>query len=200
MYGKIYFHLYGYGTKHVFLTDVTNIFAFNVVAYLYLLKPFLKSEKNYKKISIFAVVMCGIYLLIITITLLMTFSFITQTDETLSVYLVTRLISFGRFFQRIDAIFIFVWILVILSFLSLNIFIIAHIFKKITNLNSHTELVFSTAALLFSVSLMFKNMSTVKFITANIYKLYNFILVFIVSFLILLFGFVKKRRKKGVPK
>ena len=144
--------------------------------------------------------MCGIYLLISIITLLMTFSFITQTDETLSVYLVTRLISFGRFFQRIDAIFIFVWILVILSFISLNLFIIAHVFKKITNLNSQSELVFSTAALLFSVSLIFKNMSTVKFITANFYKLYNFILVFIVSFLILLFGYVKKRREKGVPK
>lgn len=130
----------------------------------------------------------------------MTFSFITQTDETLSVYLVTRLISFGRFFQRIDAIFIFVWILVILSFLSLNLFIIAHIFKKIANLNSHSELVFSTGALLFSVSLIFKDMSTVKFITGNIYKLYNFILVFIVSFIILLFGYVKKRRIKGVPK
>ena len=143
--------------------------------------------------------MCGIYLLISIITLLMTFSFITQTDETLSVYLVTRLISFGRFFQRIDAIFIFVWILVILSFISLNLFIIAHVFKKITNLNSQSELVFSTAALLFSVSLIFKNMSTVKFITANFYKLYNFILVFIVSFLILLFGYVKKRREKGVP-
>ena len=144
--------------------------------------------------------MCGIYLLISIITLLMTFSFITQTDETLSVYLVTRLISFGRFFQRIDAIFIFVWILVILSFISLNLFIISHVFKKITNLNSQSELVFSTAALLFSVSLIFKNMSTVKFITANFYKLYNFILVFIVSFLILLFGYVKKRREKGVPK
>jgi len=190
----------GYSAKQTFLTDITNLFAFNVVSYLYFLKPFLKSEKHYKKISIFAVVMCGLYLLISIITLLMTFSFITQTDETLSIYLVTRLISFGRFFQRIDALFIFVWILVILSFISLNLFIISYIIKKAANLKSHSELVYSAAALLFSIGLMFKDITTVKFVTANIYKFYAFILVFIVSFLVLLFGFIKKKRKKGVSK
>lgn len=194
------FPIFGNGIKETFLTNATNIFAFNVVAYLYFLKPFLKDENHYKKISIFAVIMCGIYLLISILTLLMTFSFISHTDETLSMYLVTRLISFGRFFQRIDAIFIFTWILVILSFISLNLFIIAHIIKKTTRLKSHSELVFASSALMFSLSLLFKNMSTIKYLTANVYKIYAVILVFIVSFLILLFAYIKKKRSKGVPK
>lgn len=194
------FPVLGYGARQTFLTDFTNIFAFNVVAYLYFLKPFLKSEKHYKKISIYAVIMCGLYLLVSIITLLMTFTFITQTDETLSVYLVTRLISFGRFFQRIDALFIFVWILVIISFLSLNLFIISHIIKKAVKLRSHSELVYSSSALLFSISLMFKNITTVKWFTTNTYRIYAFVLVFIVSFFILLFAFIKKKKKKGVNK
>lgn len=192
------FPIMGDGTKETFLTNITNIFAFNVVAYLYFLKPFLKDEKHYKKISIFAVIMCGVYLLISIITLLMTFSFITQTDEALSMYLVTRLISFGRFFQRIDALFIFVWILVILSFISLNLFIISHIIKKALKLKSHSELVYSSAALMFALSLFFKDMSTIKFLTANVYKIYAVILVFVLSFFILLFAYIKK--KKGASK
>lgn len=191
------FPVLGYGAKETFLTHSTNIFAFNVIAYLYFLKPFLKSEKDYKKISIFAVIMCGIYLLISIVTLLMTFSFITHTDETLSVYLVTRLISFGRFFQRIDAIFIFVWILVILSFISLNLFIIANIIKKVLNLKSQLELVYPSAAILFSLSLILKDVANLKFITLNIYRPYFIILVFIISFIILLLAYWKNKRKRS---
>lgn len=189
----------GYGAKETFLTNITNIFAFNVIAYLYFLKPFLKTETNFKKISVLAVVLCGLYLLISVVSLLMTFAFITQTDEVLSLYLLTRLINFGRFFQRVDAIFIFIWILTMLSFLSLNLFIISHIIKKSIKLKSSSELIYPVSSLLFAISLSFKDISTVKFVTRNIYKIYNFILVFIISFLILLFGFIKKK-KQGVSK
>lgn len=180
--------------KETFLINIPNIFAFNVVAYLYFLKPFIKSEKYYKKISIFAVIMCGIYLLINTITPLMLFPFITHTDETLSVYLVTRLISFGRFFQRVDALFIFVWILITTSFLSLNLFILSHIVKKVVKLKSHVQLVYPMAVFILSIGLMFKDISVVKFATKNVYRFYSFILVFIVSFLILLLAYIKKKR------
>ena len=190
------FPLLGYGTKEIFLINIPNIFAFNVVAYLYFLKPFIKSEKYYKKISIIAVVLCGLYLFISIITLLMVFPFIMHTDETLSVYLVTRLISFGRFFQRVDALFIFVWILIITSFLSINLFILSHIVKKLAKLKSHLQLVYPMASLIFAVGLMFKDISIIKYATRYIYRFYGFILVFIISFLVLLFAYVKKIRKK----
>lgn len=197
MLGKTCSLFYGYGTKEIFLINIPNIFAFNVVAYLYFLKPFIKSEKHYKKISIFAVIMCGIYLFISVITLLMVFPFIMHTDETLSVYLVTRLISFGRFFQRVDALFIFVWILIITSFISLNLFIISHIINKVVRLKSHTQLVYPIAALTLSAGLMFKDISIIKFATRYIYRYYGFILVFGVSFLILLLAYIKNKRKRS---
>ncbi len=188
------FPVFGYGIKETFFNNIPNIFAFNVVAYLYFLKPFLKSETYYKKISIIAVIICGLYLLCSTATLLMSFAFITQTDETLSLYLLTRLISLGKFLQRVDALFIFVWILAILSFLSLNIFIISHIIKKCINVKSSSELVFPISAILFSTALSFKNMASLKFVVRNIYRYYNCILVFIVSFLILLLAYMKKKK------
>lgn len=124
----------------------------------------------------------------------MTFPFIIQTDETLSVYLVTRLISFGRFFQRVDAIFIFVWILIVISFISLNLFIISHIIKKTFKLNSHRELVYPISTLAFSIGLIFKDIATIKYVTRYIYRYYGFILVFIVSFVILMLAYFKKKR------
>lgn len=190
----------GYGAKETFLSQITNIFAFNVVGYLYFLKPHLKSETDFKKISITAVVLCGLFLILSVISLLMTFAFISQTDETISIYLLTRLISFGRFFQRVDAIFIFIWVLAILSFLSLNLFIVAQIIKKALNLKSSEELIYPISALLFGGGLTFKSLTAVKLFTKNFYKIYSSILIFIISFLILFFAYIKKRRKQGDSK
>ena len=188
--------IFGNGIYETFFLNLPNIFAFNVVSYLYFLKPFIKNEKSYKKISIFAVIMCGIYLFISVSTLLMIFPFIMHTDETLSVYLVTRLISFGRFFQRVDALFVFVWIIIIISFLSLNLFILSYIIKKLAKLKTHTQLICPISALTLAIGLMLKDISYVKFATRYIYRFYGFILVFVISFIIFLFAYIKKTRRK----
>lgn len=190
------FPIFGYGVKETFLLNLPNLFAFNVVSYLYFLKPFIKNEKNYKKISILVVIMCGIYLLISIIILLMLFPFITQTDETLSVYLVTRLISFGRFFQRVDALFIFIWIIIIISFISLNIFILSHIIKKIAGLKFYSPLVYPISAIILAISLMFKDISELKHMIMYVYRIYGVVLIFIVSFLVVIFSYIKNNRKK----
>lgn len=194
------FPILGYSSRETFVTGITNIFAFNVISYLYFFKPFSKDESNFKKISIISVIICGIYLLVSVTSLLMSFSFIIETDETLSLYNLTRLVNFGRFFQRVDAIFIFLWILTVLSFLSLNVFIIAHIIKKSINTKVSSELIYPTSAMLFAVALSFKDVSVIKFINRNIYKIYNCILVFIISLLILLFAYFKSKKKQGDTK
>lgn len=194
------FPVLGYGARETFIAGMTNIFAFNVISYLYFFKPFVKNESNFKKISIIAVIICGIYLLVSITSLLMSFSFITETDETLSLYNLTRLINFGRFFQRVDAIFIFLWVLTVLSFLSLNVFIIAHIIKKSINAKVSSELIYPTSALLFVVALSFKDIATIKFINRYIDKIYNCILIFIISLLILLFAYIKKKKRQGDTK
>ena len=100
------FPAFGYGLDSVFINGLSNLFAFNVIGYLFLLKPMLKEEKHFKTISIVSVIICGIYILMSIISLLMTFPFIVETDEMFSIYLLTRLVSFGNFLQRVDAIFI----------------------------------------------------------------------------------------------
>lgn len=191
------FPVLGYGAKETFLNQSSNIFVFNIVAYLYFIKPFFKEETNFKKISVFAVVLCGIYLLVSIISLLMTFSFVIGADENFSLYLLTRLVSFGKFLQRVDAIFIFIWILNTIAFISFDLFIISHILKKLLNVESFSPLVYPSAVLLFSVSLLFKNLASLRTFYRNYYKFYSIILVFVVSFIIFLLAYIKKK-KEGV--
>lgn len=191
------FPAFGYGTKSIFLNGLGNLFAFNVIIYLFLLKPMLKEEKHFKAISIISVVVCGIYILMSIISLLMTFPFIIETDEMFSIYLLTRLVSFGNFLQRVDAIFILLWIFIFLTFLSFNFYCILKLFKKMFNISNSSELSYSLASLIIGLALAFKDIHTVKYVFRNYLKLYAVILIFVISFIVLLLAYLKKKRSRG---
>lgn len=190
------FPVFGFGTDKIFINGLSNLFAFNIIAYLFLLKPMLKEAKHFKFISIFSVIVCGIYILVSVVSLLMTFPFTIQTDEMFTLYLLTRSISFGEFFQRVDAIFILLWIFVFLSFLSFNFYCILQIFKKNFNIRYPKELSFSLIALILGIALLFKDISVVKHIFRNHFKIFTVILVFVISFFVLLLAYLKSLRKE----
>lgn len=190
------FPILGFGTESIFLNGLMNLFAFNVITYLFLLKPMLKKEEDFKAVSIISVIICGIYLLLSVVSLLMSFSFIVETDEMFSLYLLTRLVSFGNFLQRIDAIFIFLWILIFFTFLSFNFYCISQIFKKIFKTGASSELCYSIASLIIGIGLIFKDISMVKYVLRNYLKIYSVILIFVVSFMILIFAYIKKKTAK----
>lgn len=191
------FPIFGYGVKETFLTHITNVFGFTVLAYLFFIKPFLKGEDNFKTISIVTVVLHGIFLLVSIISLLMTFSFIPQIENNLALHLLTRLIDFGKFLQRVDAIFVFIWILSIVSFLSFNLFLAANIVKKLCNLSSSHCIVYPISALVFSLAISFKDISIIKNFFKYGYKFYSIFLIFIISFIVMLLGYLKKKKQGG---
>ena len=187
------FPIFGFGIDSVFINGLNNLFAFNVIAYIFFLKPILKQEKDFKTISIVSVIICGIYILLSIISLLMSFPFIIETDEMFAVYLLTRIVSFGEFLQRIDAVFILLWILVFLSFLSFNFYCILRIFKKIFKFENATTLCYSLSLIILGIALSFKDITNVKFILRNYFRPYSIILIFIISFIILLLACFKKK-------
>lgn len=67
-------------------------------------------------------IISSVYLLLSVICLLLVFSFITDSNETISIYLLVKTIRYSEFIQRANALFIFVWILSILSYVSIVIF------------------------------------------------------------------------------
>ena len=188
------FPIFGYGAKNLFITQSINLFTFNIIGYLYFLPPFLKDTKDYKKISIFTIIICGLYYLLTILALTMTFAYGFKADESFSLYLIARLATLGRFFQRIDAVFFLVWILAFLSFLSFNIYLVTYIIKKSFELSSSNELVYSISVIIIGGSLVFANIANVNSFTQSIFRPFTFILIFCMSFVILLIANFKKRR------
>lgn len=186
----------GYGVNETFILGATNIFSFGGLIYLFLIRPNLKNSKNYKKIGIISILISASYLLLSVASLLLQFPFISNGKEVLSTYLSSRTIEFGKFFQRSDAIFIFIWILAFLAYLSVIIAYIVKINKKSLNIENPSMIIYLTAIIIFVIALIPKSVTQIRFLETVVYKYAALIIVFFYNFIILLLANLKKRRSK----
>ena len=73
------FPIFGYGASQIFFTNISNLFAFDGIAYILFLKPLLKNEENYSKINIIAIIFVSIFLFLSVLCILLSLPFIKIT-------------------------------------------------------------------------------------------------------------------------
>ena len=192
--------LLGNGVSSTFFSGLSNLFAFGGISYLYLIPPHLKDQKNYTKIALISIGISSFFLLISVATLLFTFPFVTTSEEIFPLYLAARFIEFGRFFQRLDAIFVLTWILSMIGYLSIAFSFASDIFQKMAKLQSPKWIFSLLALLVFGIALLPQNMEQVSFLEENVYSSIILVLVFEVCLSILVLSNIKHywiNRKKG---
>lgn len=113
-----------------------------------------------------------------------------------SLFLLSRQIELGNFLQRVDALFIFLWIFVIFTYLSFIIFLINRIMKKLIPVSNEKMLSFLSCSLLFTISLIPVNIAQIHFIEDTLYRYLIIGFSFILGIIILLLANIKKIRSK----
>lgn len=151
------FPIFGDGLFNTFILGLKNMASFGGIAYIYFLPPFLKEPENFKKISLISIGLSAIYLILCISTLLFMFSFSLTTNEIAPLYYATRYIEFGNFIQRLESIFLFIWILVFACYLGIVLKFSMSIFKKITNIDTQKPLLDLFGLLMLSIALVPKN-------------------------------------------
>ena len=189
------FPIMGYGFNQTFISGSSNIYAFSGLVYIYFIKSDLKNYKDYTKVGIISIVVSAIYLLFTVTALLMMFPFLTADNQAMSVYLSTRLIEYGKFMQRVDALYIFVWIFIFFSYLSVIFIYISQISKESIISGNNNWYIFIIALLIFIVAIVPKNLTQVRFLETSIYKYTSLGIVFILSLSILFLGYLKKKKE-----
>lgn len=188
------FPVLGEGVDATFLTGLTNLFAFQGLAYLYFLPSLLKKPSALKKVCITSIVISAIYVLLCVSTVSLLFSAFVDTDELLPMFSAVRYIEYGNFFQRIDSLFILILVVSFVSYLSIVVCTCSNILKKITPVKSSKYFIYISAFLLLILSMLPKNYALSTFLTNKVYKYAFFILVIGISFFILILANIKRSR------
>lgn len=191
--------LLGYGAYDTFVSGLGNIFAFSSMFITPFLLPYIGNGKKLKKAGGISLAVYFIYLMLGVIALLFLIPSITEINNTLSIYILSRRINFGSFIQRIDAVFILIWIMSIFNYLAITMHFSLTTFKKITNIKHETGMVFCFSSFLYIISLIPQSIADVNFFGGTIYKYTSIIFVFFIAMIILVVAYFKKKKdmKKG---
>ena len=194
------FPILGEGIYNTFIMGLGNLGAFLGIIILYFLPPYLKKPEDMKKIAITTTIIAGIYILFCVSIILFMFRFLLNVDEVMPLYYTTRYIEFGDFFQRLESFFLFIWILVLTSFVTINIKLSMDIFKKLTNTQNISPMVYSFGLIIFSIAIFPKDYAVSKFIESTLYSYWTFGISFALGIGILIFANLKKRKNAHLPK
>jgi len=189
---KIY-PLFGKGYFETFVLGLSNMFAFQGLAYIYFMPTILKEPTKIKHIAVTSIVLSCIFLLIGISIILFMFNAFIETDALLPLYSASKYIEFGPFFQKLGSAFILIWIIAFISYLCINLKFSSTILRKLSNINNETIFTFLLSIGLLFASLWPKNYAISTFFANNVYKYSFFILVIGFTFLILLLATLKQK-------
>lgn len=160
----------------------------------------MKIGQKLKKVGLISLIVYAIYLILGVIALLFLIPSITEINNTLSIYILARKVSFGDFIQRIDAIFILIWVMSIFSYLAITMYFALNSFKKITNIKHKSSMVYCFSAFLFIIAMIPKNIADTSYFESTFYKYISIAFVFFICTVILLFAYIKKRKERNDSK
>ena len=195
-YGESIYPIFGKGIFVTFISGICNMFAFQALAYIYFIPPMLKEPDKIKKIAVNSIIWSCILLLIGIATILFMFHEVFETHELMPLYTATKYIEFGAFFRKLDSIFVLIWIISFVSYLSITLKFSSNIFKKLTNVENGTFITYILGIALFISSIWPKNYAISVYFSNIPYKYAFFILIIGISFLTLLLATLKQKVRK----
>lgn len=190
------FPIFGDGLFNTFVLGLENLAAFEGIILLYFLPPFLKQPEKMKKIALISIGLSSIYLILCVSTLLFMFSFFIDANEISPLYNATRYIEFGNFFQRLESIFLLIWILAFACYLSIISKFSMHIFKKLTNIETKKPLVDIFGILILGISLIPKNYAISNKFETEVYPYLVLGIGFFLGISILILANLLKKKQK----
>lgn len=147
------FPLCGNGIDNVLTGGIRGLVMFSDIFLIFLINPSTDSSKTTRRaiLSASLTAALAVFLLILTFTAKMPYPLSAEAEFPL--YQLMKEVYFGRFFQRIDAIILFVSALCGMLSLAVNICLIVTILKDTFDVKCNTGVVFSTGIIFFSAFL-----------------------------------------------
>lgn len=189
----------GTGTYNIFVRGWGELRVFADIIVLNILLPFCKNRKQAISSGYRAIIISGIIGTLISVMYVMIFPYPTSTEFLTPIYMMARLLRIGRYFQRLEAFFEFIWSIAMLIYASLYLFAICHVWKEMFNLRYIRPIIFPMVTLMVMLSLVpssVVDLYQTNFITQWIIYPAAFTLPLVVGLLYR----VKARRRKKLEK
>lgn len=189
------FPLGGYGLGATVYNGFLRSSAYSDVIVLAFLVNSIGGARRFRKIGVVSLALSGAIISITCLCELMAFEF-PQTSENLSsLFQLSRIIYFSRFFQRIESIFLFSWVIAAIITVSVGFYTAVSIFCKACRVPNHRPGILPFAFFTFLVALLPESLTDTVEINLVFLRQYSILLVYLIPILVLVIAVL--RGKKG---
>lgn len=187
----------GSGPYRIFVGAIPQISLFSGINTLYFMSPFIGKGKEFKAIGNLSLILSGGLMTVGTLVYLLVVPYPVSTENVLPYLHLARYVNYGRFFQRIESIFVLTWCLAALVYLSAGLFFIVYIIKKTFRLEYYRPLIVPIAILLFTLCLIPESVMSSVSIETGVFRQYSWLISFVIPLAVLSLAKLVKRKKEG---
>jgi spore germination protein (amino acid permease) len=183
----------GMGAYEIFVSGFFKISLFGELLIIFLLIPFLQTHDNFVKAGYTALGFSSFFLFISALVYLAVVDYPVTIESFLPIHRLATLINIGRFFQRIESIFVLIWALAGLLYISTAFFFAVYIFKKTFKLEYYRPLILPFAVLVFNLSFLPPNLMTAVVLETKYFRTWAWVATFLMPIVLLVMARLIKR-------
>jgi len=157
----------------------------------------LQGTKYVKKVGYLSLLLSGILVSSVLLAFTLAFPYYTGSEITAPMYQLTAMIDYGRFLQRLEPIFLFVWFESSFISVSAIVYTSVSLYCKIFRIQDMKPVIFPFAVILFTVAMIPSDITTVATGYIHRSREYGWIIFYIPPLIALIMAII---RKKGAKK
>ncbi|HEX3031731.1 MAG TPA: GerAB/ArcD/ProY family transporter [Bacillota bacterium] len=152
---------FGNGIPVILLKGIAKTSTFAPMVYLLFLAPFLISHQQFQGSGYGGLMAAAVLLTLTAAVHMMVYGYPMVTENFLPIYQLARCINFGMFFQRIESVFLFSWVISALLYLSVILYFACYVVKRCFRLQYVRPLLVPVVIILFSLGFIPPNLMSV---------------------------------------
>lgn len=156
----------------------------------------LQGLNHFKKSGVTAIILSGLIISMSFLFYNLTFPYHIAAENTIPLFTMARSIVMGRFFQRLEAIFVFAWSFSAILAAGISLYTALSIYCKVFKINDHRVMIFPLAIITFTIAIVLPDISSIA-LFVHLLRQYGWVIYFGFPLLALLIAIA--RGKKGGP-
>lgn len=194
---KNIFPIFGNGLGKTVLFGIVRSSAYGEVIILAIFARSLQGLENIKKEGVLAVVFSAILVSSSVLLFTLTFPYHIAKEVTAPMLEMAALIDYGRTFQRVEPIFLFIWMISTLLSTTTLFYSSVWLFCKMFRIQDRKPIILAGSVLLYATSLMHRDIVSVILGEVEFIRKFGSIPFFILPLFALIVAAI---RKKGAPR
>jgi hypothetical protein len=191
------FPILGTGVNSIIMKGLYRVSIFVELLAVLLLPPFLGDNRKVRSTGYIALSLSTVFLTLSSFAYILAFPYPGNLEPFLPIYQMARLINLGRFFQRIESLFVFIWAFAALLYITVAFYLMVYVVAKSVGLKYLRPIILPMMVIVYSAIFLPPNLiSTIVLKTEIIYKIVG-AGAFIFFALILMLANLRKQGRKG---